>query len=192
MCYSFFDDLCLAISLTLTHACVFLSAATMPNYHHSIISSFTSLLSSVILKFSVLAGAETAVLCSGCCETVWMCVYLLSSHLWIILCSGIILHTGRLKRNHYLFLFCPPSICTAVHCTDHAKMAWKTLRACINVFSRSRFCHQGTHYVSLFVQNGWPANQSPPPLLWDGAIATPPMRAFNWFGVSKRDCDSAT
>lgn len=40
----------------------FLSASTMPNYHHSIISGFTSLLSSVILKFSILAGGETAVL----------------------------------------------------------------------------------------------------------------------------------
>lgn len=91
MCYSFFWWLVSGYLLDINARMQFLSASTMPNYHHSIISSFTSLLSSVILKFSILAGAKTAVLCSGCCETVWMCVYLLSSHLRIILCRGIIL-----------------------------------------------------------------------------------------------------
>lgn len=117
----------------------FLSASTMPNYHHSIISSFTSLLSSVILKFSILAGAKTAVLCSGC---VIVCVFTFIPPVnnivqWNNSDTGV--HTGRLKRNHYLFLFCPSSICTAAYCTDHAKMVLKTLRVCINVFSRTRF-----------------------------------------------------
>lgn len=106
----------------------FSSSSTMPNNnHHSIISGFTSLLSSVILKFSILAGSKTAGLCAGCHKN--QCVFIYFHTTCDELCA--------LNRYTYIYLFpfCLSSVCPSAYCIYYAKMACKSLRVTINVFS---------------------------------------------------------
>lgn len=145
------------------------------NNHHRIISSFTSLLSSAILKFSILAGCKTLDVCARRHQFVFHVFHI---PVILILCTDILLeqvHTSIL----FLLLFVRLYIWILHICQAGLH---KPVCVGINVFSSARLWHWRIHHASMFALRGWAlTNQSPLPLLSNlGAIATLPMGVFNW------------
>lgn len=152
----------------------------MPNNnHHRIINSFTSLLSSVILKFSILAGCRTAGVCGH--RNLWVFIHDSTSCDFIqalIILGLLCMHVGWKSVCFFVSSFLH-LLCLCTQAAIYAKMAGSVR---INVFSLARLWHRGIYHASLFVLHGWaPTNQSPLPLMSNlGAIATLPVGALNW------------